>query len=253
MKLTDPKALRGYAHPLRMALIGLLRTQGPMTATRAAEQLGESVPSCSFHLRQLAKYGLAERAPGADARERPWRATALATSWDDDSDDPQLRAATDELSGAQLALYTRLAQESLARRPDEPAAWRAVTGFGDQSLYVTAEEMAELQTRLDALLAEYDDRITDPSRRPAGWRRVSLIQLAVLSPVRTGATAGGDVAPGPAAHTSPAADDGTPTGPATGHGAPIGSAADDGTAVGPAAGGDAATGEGGTAGRGGPR
>ena len=77
VKLSDPKALRGYAHPLRMALIGLLRQQGPMTATQAAERLGESVPNCSFHLRQLAKYGLAERAPGADARERPWRATAL--------------------------------------------------------------------------------------------------------------------------------------------------------------------------------
>ncbi|MFI6261716.1 winged helix-turn-helix domain-containing protein [Micromonospora sp. NPDC051006] len=188
MKLTDPKALRGYAHPLRMTLIGLLRQQGPMTATRAAEQLGESVASCSFHLRQLAKYGLAERAPGADARERPWRATARSTSWDDDSDDPQMRAATDELNAAQLALYTRQAEEFLARRADEPTSWRAVTGFSDQSLYLTADELAELKERVSALLATYDDRITDPTQRPAGWRRVSLIQLAVLSPPSFGDT-----------------------------------------------------------------
>ncbi|MEU6203486.1 helix-turn-helix domain-containing protein [Micromonospora musae] len=184
-KLTDPKALRGYAHPLRMALLGLLRAHGPMTATQAAEQLGESVPNCSFHLRQLAKYGLAERSPGADARERPWRATALATSWDDDSDDPQVRAATDELNAAQLALYTRRAEEFLLRRADESAAWRAVTGFSDQSLYVTADELAELTRRLDEVLSEYDDRILDPSRRPTDARRVSLIQLAVLSPSPT--------------------------------------------------------------------
>ncbi|MER7330600.1 MULTISPECIES: helix-turn-helix domain-containing protein [unclassified Micromonospora] len=181
VKLSDPKALRGYAHPLRMALIGLLRQHGPMTATQAAERLGESVPNCSFHLRQLAKYGLAERAPGADARERPWRATALTTSWDDASDDPQTRAATDELSAAQLALYTRRAEEFLARRAGEPSAWRAVTGFSDRPLHVTADELARLTERVEALLAEYDDRITDPAKRPAGSRKVSLIQLAVLT------------------------------------------------------------------------
>ncbi|WP_433389334.1 winged helix-turn-helix domain-containing protein [Micromonospora sp. KLBMP9576] len=179
VKLSDPKALRGYAHPLRMALIGLLRQQGPMTATQAAERLGETVPNCSFHLRQLAKYGLAERAPGADARERPWRATALNTSWDDASDDPQTRAAVDQLGAAQLALYVRKAEDFLARRADEPTAWRAVTGFGDRQVYVTADEMAELRARIDGLLAEYDDRIVDPTKRPAGSRKVSLIRLAV--------------------------------------------------------------------------
>ncbi|MFG1776577.1 winged helix-turn-helix domain-containing protein [Micromonospora sp. NPDC049048] len=190
VKLSDPKALRGYAHPLRMALIGLLRQQGPMTATQAAERLGESVPNCSFHLRQLAKYGLAERAPGADARERPWRATALNTSWDDTSNDPQTRAAIDELSAVQLALYVRKAEEFLARRAEESTAWRAVTGFGDQQVYVTAEEMAALRARIDDLLTEYDDRLVDPTKRPAGSRKVSLIRLDVLAdPPPTGAPA----------------------------------------------------------------
>ncbi|MGK5737929.1 helix-turn-helix domain-containing protein [Micromonospora sp. URMC 103] len=195
VKLTDPKALRGYAHPLRLSLIGLLRRQGPMTATRAAEALDESVASCSFHLRQLAKYGLAERAPAADGRERPWRATALATSWDDDSDDPQVRSATDDLHRAQLALYTRQAEESLARRPEEPAAWRAVTGFGDWPLYVTAEEMAELTARIDAVLSTYDDRVADPSRRPADARRVTFVRLAVLSPTPGGEPADASAPP----------------------------------------------------------
>ncbi|MGC5332107.1 helix-turn-helix domain-containing protein [Micromonospora sp. DT62] len=181
VKLSDPKALRGYAHPLRMALIGLLRQQGPMTATQAAERLGESVPNCSFHLRQLAKYGLAERAPGADARERPWRATALNTSWDDVSDDPQTRAAVDELSAVQLALYVRKAEEFLARRADESTAWRAVTGFADRPVYVTVDEMAALRARIDALFTEYDDRIADPAKRPAGSRKVNLIRLALLA------------------------------------------------------------------------
>lgn len=175
--LSDPVSLRGYAHPLRMTLIGLLRRQGPMTATQAAEQLGESVPSCSFHLRQLAKYGLAERVPGADGRERPWRATASVTTWDEGTEDPEMRAATDQLSAVQLARYVRRAEDFLARRAEESTSWRAVTGFSDAVLHVTPDELAELTRRMDALLAEYDGRVTDPAARPAGTRPVALFQM----------------------------------------------------------------------------
>ena len=92
-RLTDPRALRAYAHPVRMALVGLLRTEGPLTATRAAELLGESSGTCSFHLRQLAKYGLVEEAGGGTGREKPWRATATSTDWDADGT-PEGAAAT---------------------------------------------------------------------------------------------------------------------------------------------------------------
>src|ERR1700760_2785790 len=63
-RLTDPRALRAYAHPVRMRLMGLLRTEGPLTATRAADLLGEPSGPCSFPLRQRAKYGLVEEALG---------------------------------------------------------------------------------------------------------------------------------------------------------------------------------------------
>jgi predicted ArsR family transcriptional regulator len=179
LRLTDPRALRGYAHPLRMALVGLLRREGPLTATRAAERLGESVPSCSFHLRQLAKYGLAERVEGADARERPWRATAMVTSWDNAPDDPGMRAATDQLNATMLDHYLRRAQAFLARRAAEPPEWLAVTGFGDTLVHVTAEELAELIRRIDAVVAEYDERLTDPAKRPDGSRAIGLIQFLV--------------------------------------------------------------------------
>src|SRR6201984_1021816 len=94
-QLTDPRALRAYAHPVRMALMGLLRTEGPLTATRAAELLGESSGTCSFHLRQLAKYGLVEEAGGGTGREKPWRATTTSTAWDATGDAaPETAAAT---------------------------------------------------------------------------------------------------------------------------------------------------------------
>src|SRR5215472_1834913 len=80
---------------MRLTLLRLLRTEAPITATRAAELLGESSASCSFHLRQLAKYGMAEEAGGGQGRERPWRATALFTDVPEIADSPELAAASD--------------------------------------------------------------------------------------------------------------------------------------------------------------
>ncbi len=190
VRLTDPRALRGYAHPLRMALVGLLRREGPMTATQAAERLNESVPSCSFHLRQLAKYGLAERAEGADARERPWRATAVTTSWEDVSDDPATQAAADQLNAVILDNYVRRAQAFLARRRDDPPEWREVTGFDDTLIHVTPPELAELTRKIDALVAEFDERVTDPSTRPEGARGIGLIRMTLTTPPATKPTRG---------------------------------------------------------------
>jgi predicted ArsR family transcriptional regulator len=129
VRLDDPRALRAYAHPLRLTLIGMLRRNGPMTATQCAAILHENVPNCSFHLRQLAKYGLAERAPAADGRERPWQATASSTSWTDGSDDPETRVAADQLNAAILRQYVRRAEAYLAARGEESAEWRAAAGF----------------------------------------------------------------------------------------------------------------------------
>src|SRR4051794_40683429 len=181
LRLTDPRTLRGYAHPLRVALVGLLRREGPLTATQAAERLDESVPSCSFHLRQLAKYGLAERVDGADGRERPWRATALTTSWEDVSDDPATQAAADQLNAVILDNYVRRAQAFLAERGNEPREWREGTGFGDSLVYLTAPELAELVRKMDALVAEFDERLTDPSTRPEGARGIGIIHMVLAT------------------------------------------------------------------------
>ena len=176
VELTDPVALRAFAHPIRLALIGLLRREGPLTATQAANLLGESVPTCSFHLRQMAKYGLVERSEGADAREKPWRATALVTRWGGSTDDPEIRAAEDQLNAVIMRLYYDRAVEWLQRRDNEPPEWRAVTGAGDALLFLTAEELGEVMRRQDDIVAEYRARQTDPSQRPPGARAVSIAQ-----------------------------------------------------------------------------
>jgi hypothetical protein len=185
-----------------------------MTATQAAERLDESVPNCSYHLRQLARYGLAERAEGADARERPWRATASSTTWDDLSDDPAVRAAANELNASILEHYFIRARAHLAERAFEPVDWRAVLGFGDALVHVTAAELADLNGRIEALLAEYDERLHDPSTRPADSRPVGVIQLLVPTGPPPGTEpASPATAPTPDADPDDDADDDADAGP----------------------------------------
>src|SRR5579859_2139967 len=119
-RLENAKALRAYAHPVRMKLIMALRTQGPLTATRAGRLLGESSGTCSFHLRQLAKYGLVEEAGGGTGREKPWRATTTSTEWDSAAGSPEaglLNMVIAEQYFEQLVRW-------LERSPEEPREWQ---------------------------------------------------------------------------------------------------------------------------------
>jgi DNA-binding transcriptional ArsR family regulator len=177
-KLTDPKALRALAHPIRLALVGLLRQHGQLTATQAGELLGESSASCSFHLRQLAKYGLVEEAGGGQRRERPWRATAMFTSWPDVADDPKVEAAAGMLRGVILDHYVQELARWYEVMPDEPVEWQRATQFGDVSVYVTAAELEELSQRVRELVDAYFGRYANPESRPADARLVSFLQIA---------------------------------------------------------------------------
>ncbi|HEY1486123.1 MAG TPA: helix-turn-helix domain-containing protein [Micromonosporaceae bacterium] len=178
-ELRDAQAMRAYAHPLRRKLVVLLRRFGPQTATEAAKALGDNVPNCSFHLRQLAKYGLVERVEGSDNRERPWRAVAMTTSWDDSSDDPDRRAAADFLVENIVSGYFEATRAWLAVRDRETAEWRHVTGVTDQTLHVTIEELGRVEADIAAVLERFYDRNSDPSLRPEGSRAINLMQLII--------------------------------------------------------------------------
>ncbi|MFD0368377.1 winged helix-turn-helix domain-containing protein [Streptomyces sp. NPDC059071] len=180
IQLTDPRALRAYAHPTRMTLVGLLRSEGPFTATRAAELTGESVASCSYHLRILAKYGLVEQAPGGKGREKPWQATARYTEWPGHSEDPAVAEAADALSGAAIQLYFQRVLRAVENRRTLPREWQEAEQFGDSLLYLTPEELADLGRRMEELLRPYEDRDADAARRPEGARPVSVLRIAYL-------------------------------------------------------------------------
>lgn len=177
-RLTDPRALRALAHPIRLSLVSLLRREGPLTATRAGELLGESSGSCSFHLRQLAKYGLVEEAGGGTGRQKPWRATAMFTGWPDVAETPEVAAAAGLLSQVIAERYFETVMRWLEARQDEPVGWQQAAHFGDTALYLTAEELAELGRAEQRLLDPFLDRQARPELRPPGARLVSYLHMA---------------------------------------------------------------------------
>lgn len=177
-RITDPKALRALAHPIRMSLIGLLRTEGPLTATRAAELLGENSATTSFHLRQLAKYGMAEEAPGGHGRERPWQATTMSTDVPDVTDDPEMAAAGASFRAVIAERYFEWLRRWLHQRPAEPAEWQQADVFGDRLLYLTSGELAVLGQKMRDLFDEYVDRTARPELRPPESRLISVLQFA---------------------------------------------------------------------------
>jgi len=177
-RLTDPRALRAMAHPIRLSLIGVLRREGPLTATQAGTLIGESSASCSFHLRQLAKYGLVEEAGGGKGRERPWRATTMFTSWPEVAEGPEAAAASSLLNSVLAERYFEGLMRWLEAKPDAPEEWQRAAWFGDWMLYVTADELIELGAKARALLEPYIDRLLRPELRPPGARRVTYLHLA---------------------------------------------------------------------------
>ena len=74
--IDDPRTLRAIAHPVRMRILERFESAGPQRAADIAEALGIPANQASFHLRQLAKYGLVVEAPeeARDGRDRVWKA-----------------------------------------------------------------------------------------------------------------------------------------------------------------------------------
>ena len=182
LELTDARAIRAYAHPVRLRLLGLLRRHGPLTATQAAERLGESSGTTSFHLRQLAKYGFCEEAGGGKGRERPWRATALFTSWETTLDDPERTEAERALDTVVLQVYVDQVTRWLAGRPDDPPEWQRASGFGDLSVPLTPDELEQLRRDVEALVRPYLPRVTGETEPPAGARHVKLVHFEFPDP-----------------------------------------------------------------------
>jgi predicted ArsR family transcriptional regulator len=160
-----------------MKLILALRTRGPLTATQAGRLLGESSGTCSFHLRQLAKYGLVEETGEGTGREKPWRATTTSTAWDELQEAPEAAAAAGLLSEVLAESYFAQLMRWLEVRPGESEQWQQAAFIGDRLLWVTADELAQVGRDLAAVVDKYFERQVKPELRPPGARLATYLHL----------------------------------------------------------------------------
>ncbi len=189
--VSDARTMRALTHPVRIAIIEALSLGGALTATQLGEQLGESPTTCSFHLRQLAKYGFVEEAGGGKGRARPWKITSIGMHIRG-TGDPETEIAAATLgrlfTDRQLARYQAWTRSSAGY----PRKWRKAAGSNEWILFLTPDELQQLNDELaEAIITRFRDRLTDPSKRPPGALPVEYLLFSYPIAV-PGADSGGD-------------------------------------------------------------
>ncbi|MFC4532569.1 ArsR/SmtB family transcription factor [Sphaerisporangium dianthi] len=181
IEITDPKAMRALAHPVRLAILERLQRHGPATATQLAPDVGATPSVTSWHLRHLAGFGLVRDAePGPDRRQRRWEAVARGFRFEtpEDPDDEEGTSAARVLSREMFlrsgALPNRWAAEI---EPDLEPAWRRLAGLADTRVVVSAHELAAIEDAIERVLAPYVTR--DAAARPADGRGVRLLRYVL--------------------------------------------------------------------------
>jgi hypothetical protein len=171
--------MRALAHPVRLALIDALSLDGELTATQAAQIVGESPANCSFHFRQLSKYGFVEEAGGGTGRQRPWRLKTLAITLniEDASGTAAAIAGRELAAGLHEQAIARL-RNWLATQSLFPKSWRKAYQAKQALWWVTPQELERLGEEMVALMMRYSDRLQDPSSRPEGALPVEFLGFA---------------------------------------------------------------------------
>ena len=153
----DASALKVLAHPLRSRLLSTLRRGGPATATDLAAALGTNSGATSYHLRKLESVGLVTDTGDGEGKRRLWRASTESHQFEpsDFAGDEDAETALNWL----VRDYTRHFAEQFERWLDVeatwPEAWRDAAGMSDTFIIATPEQVEELKTEVDELLARY--------------------------------------------------------------------------------------------------
>ncbi len=158
----DPRVLRAIAHPVRNRIIGEMEAAGPMRAADVAAALGIPANQASFHLRQLAKYGLVEEAPevARDGRDRVWRLASddlLRLDISHLEEAPGGRAAVNVWRRHASARAHELVDRAYELRRREGTSSAILEG----TVRLTREESHELATAMDELLEGWVARTRD--------------------------------------------------------------------------------------------
>lgn len=160
------EALKCMAHPARMRLLGALRVGGVQTVGELSAATGEAPGAVSYHLAQLAKVGLVEKAasPDGDKRKSYWKSCHHATNVQPDSADADV---IDAFSRTAALTYQMAYERFLDVLPTLPQEWAQTCGANDRVLRLTAEETRAMVEDLNAVMHKWE-QLSDARRAAAG-------------------------------------------------------------------------------------
>ena len=178
--------VKALAHPLRVQVLGLLRTYGPATATTLARRLGLTSGALSYHLRQLERYGfIAEDTARGNDRDRWWQAVHRSTRFDTQSMDSTATEVGEAFELGIISAITHSLTQAQADRAAWPAAWQTAFEMSDVLLELTPDEATRLSRELLDLLQSYPQRDPDRKPRPDAWPVHARFQVVPITPDET--------------------------------------------------------------------
>ena len=165
----DPRVLRAIAHPVRGRILDEMSAAGSLRAADVAERLDIPANQASFHLRQLARYGLVEEDAEAarDRRDRVWRLVArdgLTVNVRELAELPGGKAALAVWRRGSEAYAHRVVADAYAETHDEGTA----RTIAEHVLRLTQPEVRELAAEVNEVLYRWSERTrgrTDPDAR----------------------------------------------------------------------------------------
>lgn len=176
----DPRVLRAIAHPVRSRILDELGASGSLRAADVARLIGIPANQASFHLRQLAKYGLVVEAPeeARDGRDRVWRAVSedgLRLSVSDLQQQPGGKAAAE----VWMRQSEGWAHQVVAAAFASERRGGTTTTITSQSIRLTRAETVELAEELDQVLLAWRRR---QRARDDGEERTTYLYYSMLQP-----------------------------------------------------------------------
>jgi DNA-binding transcriptional ArsR family regulator len=172
----DAQGIRALAHPVRVAILARLQRDGPSTATGLSAEVGASPSVTSWHLRHLAKHGLVRDAEHkGSGRERWWEASSRGYRFrSHDTESRQagrlLQQVLHDVEGDPVQSWERDCE------PHLEAEWLDLAGRANTRVLVTPDELRELESAIESLIAPYVLRKDGATTVPEGARGVRLLR-----------------------------------------------------------------------------
>ncbi|MDQ4110611.1 MAG: helix-turn-helix domain-containing protein [Actinomycetota bacterium] len=152
--------LKALTHPVRVRMLGILRVDGPATATTLAARLGINSGATSYHLRQLAQHGFIEDDESrGNARERWWKAAHQATVTGDSDvpDTPEGRETLDAYLQTVVTIYAQRLQEAIEERALLPQEWREAFGLNDRVVRLTPAQASRVEEQVNKIIDDLEE------------------------------------------------------------------------------------------------